>query len=490
MKYRTTALIAAMLCTSAAALGQDLKVGDRAPKLSVDEWVKGAEFESFQKGKVYIVEFWATWCAPCIRSIPHLSEIQTEHADDGVIVLGVAGSERKGRDHLFEWVEEDDNGKKIAYNVAYDADRSMFETWMTAAGKGGIPTAFLIDRDGKIAYIGHPSRLDKPLKKVLAKGGTYAGADNEDRPFELMLGDKAPKLAIGEWVKGKPITGFENGRVYVVEFWATWCGPCIAGMPHLSDIQKEYADKGVRIIGVNIWDDPAKVEPFMEDRDDRPSGNELMQYTVAIEKKYDGEDPKKTGAMAKTWMNAAGKRGIPTAFIIDQKGRVAWMGHPMGMDEPLEAIVNGEWNIEAEVKKQDKAQKAQKQIDQYFELFKAGEYDEAYAIGRTLVAGGLADNADYLNRLAWGIVDPDNMPAKQDLELALKAALRASELTDNEDAAILDTVAKVYFDKRDLKKAIKYQRQAVKYAGDDQRQLDDLSDRLNWYEKEAKKGGG
>ena len=106
------------------------------------------------------------------------------------------------------------------------------------------------------------------------------------------------------------------------------------------------------------------------------------------------------------------------------------------------------------------------------------------------VAGGLADNADYLNRLAWGIVDPDNMPAKQDLNLALKAALRASELTNNEDTAILDTVAKVYFDKGDLKRAIRYQRQAVKYAGDDQRMLDDLSDRLNWYEKEAKKGGG
>ncbi|MCH8269599.1 MAG: redoxin family protein [Planctomycetes bacterium] len=473
MKYRTTALIAAMLCTSATALGQDLKVGDRAPKLSVDEWVKGAEFESFQKGKVYIVEFWATWCKPCIRSIPHLSEIQTEHADDGVVVLGVAGSERKGRDHLFEWVEEDDNGKKIAYNVAYDADRSMFETWMTAAGKGGIPTAFLIDRDGKIAYIGHPSRLDKPLKKVLAKGGTYAGADEEDRPFELMLGDKAPELAIGEWVKGKPITGFENGRVYVVEFWATWCGPCIAGMPHLSDIQKEYVDKGVRIIGVNIKDDPENVAPFMKDR-----GDELMSYTVAIEKKDDPTDIE-NGVMVKSWMEAAGQRGIPTAFIIDQKGRVAWIGHPMGMDEPLEAIVAGEWNIEAEVKKLE-----------YFRLFKAGEYDKAYTIGRTLVAGGLADNADYLNRLAWGIVDPDNMPAKQDLNLALKAALRASELTNNEDAAILDTVAKVYFDKGDLKRAIRYQRQAVKYAGDDQRMLDDLSDRLNWYEKEAKKGGG
>ncbi|MCH7572240.1 MAG: redoxin family protein [Planctomycetes bacterium] len=315
---------------------------------------------------------------------------------------------------------------------------------------------------------------------------TSAAAMGQD----LKVGDKAPKLEISEWVKGKPITGFEKGRVYVVEFWATWCGPCIAGMPHVSEIQKEYADKGVKIIGVNIWDDPANVQPFMKNRDDQPSGDELMQYTVAIEKKYDGEDPKKTGLMAKTWMRAAGKNGIPTAFIVDQKGRIAWAGHPMGMDKPLEAIVNGDWSIKAELKKQEKAQRAKKQVDQYFRLFAAGEYDEAYAIGRKLVGGGLADNASALNSLAWGIVDPDNMPARQDLELALKAALRASELTDHEDAAILDTVAKVYYDKGDLKKAIKYQRQAVKHADDNEQLLDELSDRLSWYEKEAKKRGG
>ena len=500
MKYRTTALLAAMLCTSAAAMGQDLKVGDKAPKLEISEWVKGEPIKGFEKGRVYVVEFWATWCGPCIAGMPHVSEIQEEYADKGVKIIGVniwddpknvqpfmedRGSKPSG-DELMSYtvaIEKKDNPKDVRNGV-------MTKTWMRAAGRNGIPSAFIIDQKGKIAWMGHPMSMDEPLKKVLAKGGPYAGGDKADRPVELMLGDEAPELAIDEWVKGKPITGFENGRVYVVEFWATWCGPCIACMPHVSEIQKEYADKGVKIIGVNIWDDPANVQPFMKNRDDQPSGDELMQYTVAIEKKYDGEDPKKTGLMAKTWMRAAGKNGIPTAFIVDQKGRIAWAGHPMGMDKPLEAIVNGDWSIKAELKKQEKAQRAKKQVDQYFRLFAAGEYDEAYAIGRKLVGGGLADNASALNSLAWGIVDPDNMPARQDLELALKAALRASELTDHEDAAILDTVAKVYYDKGDLKKAIKYQRQAVKHADDNEQLLDELSDRLSWYEKEAKKRGG
>ncbi len=52
-------------------------------------------------------------------------------------------------------------------------------------------------------------------------------------------------------MKGNPIPAFEQGRLYVVEFWATWCGPCRAAMPHLSELARTYADR-VEIIEVNI----------------------------------------------------------------------------------------------------------------------------------------------------------------------------------------------------------------------------------------------
>ena len=68
-----------------------LKVGDPAPALKVDKWVKGDEVSSFQPGHVYVVEFWATWCPPCKEAIPHLTELQHKFKD--VAFIGVASSE-------------------------------------------------------------------------------------------------------------------------------------------------------------------------------------------------------------------------------------------------------------------------------------------------------------------------------------------------------------------------------------------------------------
>ena len=148
----------------------------------------------------------------------------------------------------------------------------------------------------------------------------------------LKVGDAAPPLLIEKFVKGEPVKELEKGKVYVVEFWATWCGPCIAAFPHVTELQKKYADQGLTVIGVDIWerDDRSKVPEFVEKQGER------MGYTVAMEQA--GDDPM-SGKMAQTWMSAAGRNGIPCAFIVGRDGKIAWIGHPMQMDQPLAKAV-------------------------------------------------------------------------------------------------------------------------------------------------------
>jgi thiol-disulfide isomerase/thioredoxin len=53
------------------------------------------------------------------------------------------------------------------------------------------------------------------------------------------VGDDAPPLVQGTYVQGEPVREFEQGKVYVVEMWATWCGPCVQAMPHVTELQRE-----------------------------------------------------------------------------------------------------------------------------------------------------------------------------------------------------------------------------------------------------------
>jgi thiol-disulfide isomerase/thioredoxin len=158
---RLLPLLLAVLSPLAAAAADKLEVGDKAPAKLPSAWIKGERVSAFDPKKTYVMEFWATWCPPCVASIPHLAELQTKLKDKGVTVISV---------HVSNGVEAADafvrkEGKKMTYTVAKDTNGSVGKAWLTAAGQNGIPCAFVV-AGGKVAYIGHPMGLTE--EKVVA----------------------------------------------------------------------------------------------------------------------------------------------------------------------------------------------------------------------------------------------------------------------------------------------------------------------------------
>jgi thiol-disulfide isomerase/thioredoxin len=292
---------------------------------------------------------------------------------------------------------------------------------------------------------------------------------------DLNVGDPAPKLAVKQFVKGDPIKGLENGKLYVVEFWATWCGPCRKSAPHLSELQKKHKD--VTFVGVSLDDELDTVKSFVKEMGDQ------MAYRVALD----------DGAMAKTWMAAAGQDGIPSAFIVNGEGKIAWIGHPMAMDKPLEQIASGKWDLAAAARKY-KAEMAPKRKyrEVQAKLAKAegsGDPKEVAAVVERAL-DDLADYAEGLNFVAWTVIDPDSAtkPDAKLLKLALKAAQRADDLVKGQQADIADTLAKAYFDNGNAAKAVETQERAVKLAeGTPLARDPDLKRRLEQYQKAARK---
>lgn len=256
-------------------------------------------------------------------------------------------------------------------------------------------------------------------------------------------------------------------------------------MPHLSQLQRDNKDKGFTVVSVTSPAENNTLEAIQAMVEDKGDG---MGFTVAA------DDGRKTN---EAWMQASGQRGIPASFLVDKAGKIAWIGHPMGADLPLAMILDGSWDYvegPATMKKiedtrrsiegiaAEKPAKALQMIDDLYKAYPliAGSMDSmAFTILANLpdraadfakLAGKLLDqaieekNVSSLNRMAWGLVDPENDVEERHLDIALRAAKAAVKFSGGEDAAILDTLARTHFWRGDLDKALEIQRKAVTHA--------------------------
>ena len=151
----------------------------------------------------------------------------------------------------------------------------------------------------------------------------------KEDPYADMIGKPAPELAGGDYSLNGKVTKLADlkGKVVLVDFWAVWCGPCVATFPHLRDWNKEFKDKGLEIVGVTTYyekigfDKEAGKIKRLDDKMTKDQEHEMLKEFAAHHKlehrlmTLSKEDSKKAYDDYKV-------KGIPTVVLIDRKGVV------------------------------------------------------------------------------------------------------------------------------------------------------------------------
>lgn len=222
----------------------------------------------------------------------------------------------------------------------------------------------------------------------------------------LDLGDSAPKISPETWVTGDEAdpTKTDGKTFYLVEVWSVTCPPCVKSIPIMNDVQKRYADEGLKIVSFTT-DELDEVKEFL---DEHP-----MEYSSFIDKE---------GASFINYMAADNRNTIPHAFLFDKEGALVWIGNPLdNLETRVKQVISGELNREKAVAIRDARDDLQnafaaQNIDGMLENFKKLETLEPENVSyyqvhhRLLTELGAGDENDIRELLAAWYKGAYNQP--------------------------------------------------------------------------------
>ncbi|MGV8122809.1 MAG: redoxin family protein [Candidatus Xenobiia bacterium LiM19] len=305
----------------------------------------------------------------------------------------------------------------------------------------------------------------------------------------LAVGDKAPPLIVSKWFNGTQVNPDKpDGKtVYVIEFWATWCGPCKKTIPHLIELQNQYKDKNVIVVGITNEEEKV-VTPFI--------GEMKMTYRVGI------DDGDKTSSV---YMK--GIEGIPHSFIVNRDGIIIWSGHPLsGLDDVLPKVIAGTYSIEDVKKKELLQANLQKALDEQnidksitacdemmkedpanqkamlvkLKLLSIKGDSQALRSARLDAVKRFSKNPEMLDRIAYDAMSCDNVQMR-DMLLAYEVVQQGIVLTEKKSSELFVTLAMIYKELDMLDESIAALKDAIKCEKDEDSRKE-LDTRIKYFE--------
>ena len=158
---------------------------------------------------------------------------------------------------------------------------------------------------------------DKGKVEALQKEGYWGDASSMEK-HSLVLGKPMPKLELSNWINKEIKPEDMKGKIIVVDYWATWCGPCIRSIPHNNEVYQKYSGKGVEVIGACGG-----------------GGEEKMQDT-ATQNKIGYPTAKVSEESTKAWQ----VQWWPTYAVVDRNGIVRALGiQPQSVEKVIDALI-------------------------------------------------------------------------------------------------------------------------------------------------------
>jgi peroxiredoxin len=310
------------------------------------------QFSALTKGKTVVMTVWSGSNGPTGEALAFMESWAKRYADQGVMFLGFAAY--GSREDAAKW--RADNAGKFSFPVVTDpagapprpakemdemsdAEKKEFQTksrehyqknsvlLFTGGAMAPVPHHIAIDAKGNMLgiFFGLGEASKDSLANLLLRAGiklapedmprkVFTAEETKEKPPEpripmLKVGAAAPDFPATD-AAGKAVKPSDyRGKVVILDFWATWCGPCIASMPHTQEVAAHYKDQGVVVLASCTSDTRAKFDAWVK-------RNQAQFPDILFS--HDPEERGPNRASHKLY----GVGGIPQQFIIDREGKI------------------------------------------------------------------------------------------------------------------------------------------------------------------------